>query len=253
MRHALLTAVSAAAASVTVTLGIHAFAPGFAGPGGIGSAAHAQDGKAAVELGPADALVLAGKPALRVSNADGRIAFGPDAGHRVHSIATIQVSKAMRALMESPRFAQERERLDDERKQKEEEFERLAKELRERIAKAGDEEDKDPKLGEDIEAFQRMVGEWGEGMERSQREMMARQYESAYGDLREAVEVVADRRRIDLVMRFVPPGEKLEPGAPDELARQLLARTFVRVPEALDITDEVMKELNVTEVKEKPE
>ena len=251
MRTTLIATLSAVLASVLVTVGIN-----FLGGGGpawrLDAVAVADDAKP-VELGPADSIVIAGKVPVKLTNVDGHVAFGDGASHRIYSVGTVNVSKGVRALMESPRFADERDRLTDEREAKESEFERRAKDLRERITKAGDDEDADPKLREDIEAFQQDVGEWGESHEKAQRDLIAKQYETAYSDLREAVEVVADRRKLDIVMRFVPASEKLEPGTPDDLARQLLARTFVRIPEALDITDEVMRELNVTEVKEKEE
>jgi Skp family chaperone for outer membrane proteins len=249
MRTTLVATCSAVLASVIVTVGLHGLGLGVT-VAGLAPAAHADDAKP-VELGPADSIVIAGKVPVKLTNVDGHVAFGDGASHRIYSMGTVNVSKGVRALMESSRFATERERLNDERTSKEEEFERRAKDLRERITKAGDDEDADPKLREDIEAFQQDVGEWGESHEKAQRDLIASQYETAYSDLREAVEVVADRRKLDIVMRFVPASEKLEPGTPDDIARQLLARTFVRIPEALDITDEVMRELNVTEVKEK--
>ena len=245
MRTTLIATGSAILASTLVTLGLNAL-----GMTGRIDAAAVADAAKQVELGPADSIVIAGKTPVRLSNVDGRMSFGDGAGHRVYSIGTVNVSKGVRALMESARFAEERDRLTDERTAKEADFEKRAKELRERITKAGDDEDADPKLREDIESFQQDVGEWGESHEKAQRDLIAKQYEAAYGDLREAVEVVADRRKLDIVMRFVPASEKLEPGTADDLARQLLARTFVRVPESIDITDEVMRELNVTEVKD---
>jgi Skp family chaperone for outer membrane proteins len=249
MRTTLIATVSAVLASVLVTSAIHAL--GVAGPAWRLDAAAVADDPKPVELGPADSIVIAGKVPVKLTNADGHLAFGSGASHRVYSMGTVNVSKGVRALMESQRFATERDRLTEERTSKESEFERRAKDLRERIVKVGDDEESDPKLREDIESFQQDVGEWSEGYEKAQRDLLAKQYETAYADLREAVEVVADRRKLDIVMRFVPASEKLEPGSPEDIARQLLARTFVRIPEALDITDEVMRELNVTEAKGK--
>ena len=251
MRTTLIATLSAVLASVLVNVGLNALG------GGTSSwrldAAAAADDPKPVDLGPADSIVLAGKVPLKLTNVDGHMSFGDGASHRIYSIGTVNVTKGVRALMESARFSAERDRLTEERTAKEADFEKRAKDLRERITKAGDDEDADPKLREDIESFQQDVGEWGESHEKAQRDLIATQYEAAYGDLREAVEVVADRRKLDIVMRFVPSSEKLEPGTPEDIARQLLARTFVRIPEALDITDEVMRELNVTEVKEKEE
>jgi len=75
--------------------------------------------------------------------------------------------------------------------------------------------------------------------------MEARHYQSAYADLREAVEVVADRRKIDLVMRFIPPADKITVGDHASIAQQLMARTFLRLPDSIDMTDDVLTEMNL--------
>jgi hypothetical protein len=49
-----------------------------------------------------------------------------------------------------------------------------------------------------------------------------------------------------MVVRFIPPADALEPGEPASVFLQLQARTFVTMPESIDLTQDVAKELNIT-------
>jgi hypothetical protein len=64
------------------------------------------------------------------------------------------------------------------------------------------------------------------------------------------VDVVADRRKIDLVMRFIPPADKIRAGDQEAIVQQMVSRTFVRVPESIDITEDILREMNLTAPKE---
>ena len=87
---------------------------------------------------------------------------------------------------------------------------------------------------------------WSRGMREAQAKLFSEQYDRAYKDVREATQVVSDRQGIDLVLRFIPPADALEPGEPASVFLQLQARTFVTMPESIDITQDVAKELNIT-------
>ena len=73
--------------------------------------------------------------------------------------------------------------------------------------------------------------------------LAAGQVEKAYRDLIAAVEVVADRRRIDLVFRFIPTDNEFKALNPPQAYTGIHARIALKYPEGLDITDEVMEEL----------
>ena len=86
---------------------------------------------------------------------------------------------------------------------------------------------------------------WREGQGRIVGKLAAEQIESAYRRLVEAVEVVADREKIDLMFRFIPTAKAFEAETMEAAGLQVRERTFLRSPESLDLTAEVLKELGV--------
>ena len=76
--------------------------------------------------------------------------------------------------------------------------------------------------------------------------LTADQFESAYRELVAAVEAVSEKESIDLVYRFQPTSNPFEAKAPAESVDRIRARTFLKYAEALDITEEVMKALNLS-------
>jgi hypothetical protein len=59
------------------------------------------------------------------------------------------------------------------------------------------------------------------------------------------VDVVADRRKIDLVYRFIPSQTPFESQDLGNAMVQVQGRTFLRAPEQIDLTADVLKELNL--------
>ncbi|MSQ90448.1 MAG: OmpH family outer membrane protein [Phycisphaerales bacterium] len=212
---------------------------------GIDHTASARVDPAATDLGPADGLVLTGKETLRVTNEAGRLGWSDQPGSRAFSLGTVHVGRILNALMKSDKYQREREEFDAARAAKGKEFESRYKELMEKAQGLTPESPEFPAMREEFEGFQKEASDWNNLNETEGRAMVARHYQGAYADLRAAVDVVADRRKIDLVMRFVPPAEEIKPGDESEIGRQLLARTFLRSPDAIDITEDILTEMNV--------
>ncbi len=212
---------------------------------GVDRRASARDLALAADLGPADALVLAGKSELRLTNADGRLSWSDQPSSRAFSLGTVHVSRIMEALLKSDKCSTEREELAAAREAKGKEFEGRYKEMLESAKDIDKTSPEFPATREKFQLFQREVSDWNENAEKELRELVTRQYQSAYGDLREAVEVVADRRKIDLVMRFIPATEKIVAGDESMISTQLLARTFLRSPESIDMTEDILTEMNI--------
>ncbi|MDA0803073.1 MAG: OmpH family outer membrane protein [Planctomycetota bacterium] len=210
------------------------------------SIANATGSPAAEDLGPATTLVLAGEPEVRVSAKDGRMSWGTEAGARGLTIAAVNTGKVLGAILQSERF-------EERRAQFKEEVEKAGRELEARFAELqnkyqGTKPDS-PEAGEARAAMQAFQQEYQEFMARTQQAegtLAAEQYTEAYGDMRTAVEVICDRRKIDLVYRFIPPDEKIAPSDMDTLTLQIQARTFIKLPEGLDITVDVLKEMNLS-------
>ena len=60
-----------------------------------------------------------------------------------------------------------------------------------------------------------------------------------------AVDVVAERRNIDLVYRFVPTEREFEALTPDVAEKEVFLRAALRYPEDLDITNDILEELSL--------
>ena len=69
--------------------------------------------------------------------------------------------------------------------------------------------------------------------------------ESSYREMIDAVNVVADRMKIDIVYRFTPPSEEFETDNPRAAMSTIRMRSALRYPDDLDITDAVADELGL--------
>ncbi|MEC8817794.1 MAG: histidine kinase dimerization/phospho-acceptor domain-containing protein, partial [Planctomycetota bacterium] len=73
----------------------------------------------------------------------------------------------------------------------------------------------------------------------------AEQLERSYRELIEATEIVADQRSIDFVFRFIPTAEAFGTQNAEQAMLQIQLRTFLKYPEAVDITGQVIEELDL--------
>ena len=212
---------------------------------GRGRSAWADDLADEVWLGPAAALTLVGDEdnPLVLRNVDGRLAWEDNEYARAFSTAFVHVGKALVPLMQADEYVEEYRQLEAEIREKDEE-------LAEAILAFGEEHKDmapdDPGAAEVQQAFQSMLQQreqWRVTGSRQLGLLAAGQVEKAYRDLIAAVEVVADRRRIDLVFRFIPTGNEFKALNPPQAYTGIHARIALKYPAGLDITDEVMEEL----------
>ena len=194
---------------------------------------------------PADELVLSGTPPLMLTNAAGRLSWGTAPGARAFTIGAVDAAGPMAALLVSPRNTEELAAFDADLRAKydalQERFSTLVLKERDAGAEARD----SAKFRESVEAFRAESEAAVREAIAARNDLIARQYEATWKDLRSAVDVVAERRGIDVVYRSTGAGDPFRPGSIDFLLAQTRSRLFVRGPEALDLTDEVLKELNV--------
>jgi len=209
------------------------------------------------QLGPAETLTLVeGEKQLVVRSRGDRLAWSDsdhargdrlawsDSDHaRAYSIAFVHVGRAVGPLMEAQEYEEELVRL-------REELQGRDQEMTERIAAFQEEnrqvEPDDPRAPEVQRAFQMMLQQLERvRMEGAQRldQLRAGHVEQAYRDLVAAVEVVAQRRQIDIVLRFVPTANDFQAQSLAAAYTGVRARVALKYPEALDITDAVLEEL----------
>lgn len=214
-------------------------------PGRAGSRAEA-DPVVADDLGPADALVLRGaKGDLRVSSEGGRIAWGKQPSDRAMSMAFVHVDKLMKQLMDAPRFADERKAIEERERAKMKEFEAKRDEFMTRYGRISPDSPEYEQASQAWSALRESLDQWRAEMAEATQKMMKEQIESSWKDVISAIEVVSDRRSIDLVLRFVPASDPFEAEDPTGGISQLLGRSVLRMPETLDLTPDIMKELNL--------
>ncbi|MHC5008769.1 MAG: OmpH family outer membrane protein [Planctomycetota bacterium] len=212
--------------------------------GRAGSWAAADPVTAGDQLGPAETLTLVeDEKQLVLRNRGDRLAWSDSDHARAYSIAFVHVGRAVGPLMEAQEYEEELARLRDELQSRDQEMtERIAAFLEENRELEPD----DPRAPEVQRSYQMMLQQLERvRMEGGQRldQLRAGHVEKAYRDLVAAVEVVAQRRQIDIVLRFVPTANEFQAQGLAAAYTGVRARIALKYPEALDITDAVLEEL----------
>jgi Skp family chaperone for outer membrane proteins len=198
------------------------------------------------KLGPIESLTIQGEDIeLTISNSDGRISWSDQKTSTVWSVGFMEVGKALSQLMKAEHFLDARESLNDE--------------LQEMMSSARSNLDSLREEGQSLQpddpSIPEMRQRWDQAYAEFQRlqkiavetraRLLAEQMESSYTEIVEAVNVVSERLEIDIVLKFIPPDGEFNLGNPDSMMSQIRLRTALRIPEGIDITDEVLAELGL--------
>jgi Skp family chaperone for outer membrane proteins len=210
---------------------------------GQGGASALADG-ASDALGPAEALTLVdGDKQLVLRNRGERLAWSDSPHDRLYSIAFVHVGRAVGPLLEAEAYQEELARITAELQETDNEMTgRITAFLEENRDLKPD----DPQAAEIQRAYQTMMQELERvRMAGTQRvaALQAEQTERAYRDFVAAVEVVAERRGIDIVLRFIPTADEFNAANPPAAFTAIRARLALKYPDGIDITDEVLQEL----------
>ena len=212
--------------------------------------AHASSMYEGVTLGPATSLILEqeddeGKE-MTIRNVDERLSWGANAHQHAYSIAFVHIGEILNQLMMSGEFQEERTELSGDIESQEEAFreqlDSIQKEWDELAPDAPEREDvsrRGQQVVQEYQAFQDQVN-------RMRQEMTSAHLERAYRELVAAVNVVSDTMDIDVVFRFIPTDDEFQAAAAGGSAMQeIRMRSLLRYPEALDITSDVLEELDL--------
>ncbi len=198
------------------------------------------------ELGPAATLTLTDEEEpLVLRNTAGRLAWADNAHGRAYNVAFMAPGKAMEPLLKADQFVEERQELDDELRTQGQDFERRINAYKQQNA---DVTPDDPRAVEVQQTFQAMLAEyeqWRTEASARMGQLRATQVEQAYRDMVAAVEVVAERKGIDIVYRFIPTAQEFGAVNPPQAYLATQQRLALVYPDALDITDAVLEELSV--------
>jgi hypothetical protein len=214
----------------------------------------AQEGRAPVELGPADALLLAAPkgaaadaPPLALRNGIGRLSWGSEPGSRAFSVGLVHVDRVLKGIIQSERFIADRMKFDEQAREAREEFERRFKAFEEKHPNPDPKSPEFEQIQREFAALQNEAQAWSARIQDIQSKLAAEQVEKAYKEMLSAVDVVADRRSVDLVYRFLPASKPFDSRSLPDAMLQVQSRTMLRYPDSIDITDDVVRELGLKE------
>ena len=197
-------------------------------------------------LGPADAVVLAGSDGdLTVKNSDGRMSWGDKKTSTVWSVGFMETGKALSQLLQADHYIEAREELNAELAQSIVETRNALEAVK---VQAQSLEPDDPNTGALRQKWEQLYDEFQKLQQLAadaRAALLADQMQESYAEIIEAVNVVSERAQVDMVLRFIPPDGEFEQGNPDSTIMQIRLRSALRLPEGLDITDEVLAELGL--------
>lgn len=198
------------------------------------------------DLGPADALILTGKDStLTVSNQGGRVGWSDSPNARAYSVGCVHTDRVMKGILSSERFTSERQKFDDEARLQGGEFEQRSKTLQEKYPDVKPGDATFDQARQEFAALQGEYEKWFAALQKIQSKHMAEQVEQAYRELATALEIVADRKQVDFVYRFVPADRAFGSVELSDAMMQVQSRPFLRYPAAIDLTEDLVKELGL--------
>ncbi len=200
------------------------------------------------DLGPAASLTLEGDGddgSVTLRAADGRLSWKDGAPHRTMSTAFVHIGAVMNQLLDAELFEEERTAFREEREEEENAFQERAREL-DAVARDMSPEDEGAQaMVRQMQELEQEYARWRRDQQAALGRLASSQVERAYRDLVAAVDVVAERRDIDLVYRFVPTARAFEAMTPDVAEKEVFLRTALHYPAELDITNDVLEELSL--------
>ena len=200
------------------------------------------DGK----LGPVDSITLSGSQGdVTITNTGERISWGDEETSKAWSVGFMETGKAIDQLMQADHFVEAREDLEEEL---EEEIASVRKTLDEILERGRDLDPNNPSVPEVRKQWEQTYKKFEQLQKKGIRmlsKLASDHLQESYKEVLEAVNVIADRMNIDIVLRFIPPEDEFKGDSRDTTLTQIRLRTALRVPKGIDITDEVLSELGL--------
>ena len=198
------------------------------------------------DLGPADSLRLTdGDKEVVVRAKKGRVAWGESDFKQTYAIGFIDIGKVLNPLMDAGALKEDRDRLSKELQDTESDYKSKLDAYGEQI-KGMDRQSPEAqaKLDEARKVYSEYM-EWGQKAVGQRNKLNAQQMEKSYKELVSAVDVVADKLGIDIVLRFIPTEKEFTAEDGEQALTEIRLRTALKYPNALDITNEVLEELSI--------
>ena len=193
----------------------------------------------------ADEVVLSGREPLVLSNRDERLSWGNRPTERVWSFGAVHIDRVIKALMQSDAYLGEREELEQELIEMEQEFSARGEALQEEYADISEEDPDFPEAQQRMQAMMQEYQQFAQVAQGRMGQLQTIQLERGYREMVEAVEVISDEKSIDMVVRFIPTAEPFGTNVVEQAMLQIRLRTLLRYPDAIDITEDVLEELDL--------
>ena len=202
--------------------------------------------KQAPSLGPASSLTLVNDDKeVVLSNLDNRLSWGTNDYQKAYSFAFINVGRVLNPLLSSTQFQEEREQFQDEIKDGEAEYQEQLESLAEQMDGVDPESPEGREIMTQGRAKNQERQEWLRLMMAKRNQLESGHLSTAYQELISAVQIVAERKNIDIVLRTIPPEDEILGKDVDATMLQIRLRSALVYPEDLEITEDVMNELGV--------
>lgn len=210
------------------------------------STADAEPSRLEDVLGPADRLVLRGADGdIDLEARENGVGWGERATDRSWSVGCVDVPRLISTLMDSERFAEDRRALQLEAEEQNRSYEERFKAFQDEVGELTPEDPEFPQAQGRWQGMMQEYQQWQQGTMAVQQKLGAEQVEAAFRELVEAVDIVAEKEGIELVMRFVPVSDPFNVESLDLAGDQVRRRLFLRYPDAIDITAKVETELGL--------
>ena len=197
------------------------------------------------KLGPADQLILDGADPLVVSNRENRIGWGERPTSRAWSMGAVHIDRVIKLLLQSETYNEERNDLEADLMKLDEEFTSRAEAMQQEYADITEEDPEFPEAQQRMQGIMQEYQTFAQGAQAQMGQLQTQQLERGYREMVEAVEVVADKMDIDIVQRFIPTAEPFGTTMVEQAMLQIQLRAFLRYPDAIDITEEILEELDL--------
>lgn len=196
-------------------------------------------------LGPTDGVVFAGEDDnITLRNEEGHLVWSDNEHGRMYAFAFVDQQKIISKLLETETFKDERERLTEEIKAEQQDWNQREAGLREKYADfAGPDDPRAEEAQADFGELRAAFSEWQQLANQSVNDMAVSQLKQGYQEMLDAVDLIADQRGIDIVLRFTPRDEELAAGISGQTMLDIRMRTALRYPDGLDITPDVLDEM----------
>jgi Skp family chaperone for outer membrane proteins len=160
-------------------------------------------------------------------------------------VSYVYIGEILNQLMQSEAIEEERDRLMADLQETETGYRQKLDDLNGRLQEMDPESEDAQRVFEEGRTVYDEYMRWQQGAMAQRGQLDAQHLERVYRDLVEAVQVVADRKGIDTVYRFIPTEEAFRAENPEQAMLAIRLRTAIRYPEELDITDDVLEELSL--------